>query len=102
MIYNVTDHFVQISETSGTIQNSSYIFDVEISHKAENDSGILLRPLNKYSFSDQTIFARCVDGAAQIRVVPFIVDSGGVISSSDSTSGSDSFNQHDVDDIFNP
>ena len=102
MLYSLTDSFTKINETSGTIQNSSYIFDVEISHKAENDSGILLRPLNKYSFSDQTIFARCVDGAAQIRVVPFIVDSGGVISSSDSTSGSDSFNQHDVDDIFNP
>lgn len=91
MIYNVTDHFVQISETSGTIQNSSYIFDVEISHKAENDSGILLFPLNKVSFSNQALFARCIGGYAQIRVVPFILDGGGYFDNS-STSDDDFLN----------
>ena len=64
MIYSVSEHFIKIDETSGTIQNTSYIFDVEVSHKPEIDSGILLRPLNKYSFSDQDIFLRCIDGRA--------------------------------------
>ena len=91
MIYNVTDHFVQINETSGTIQNTSYIFDVEISNKAEIDSGILLFPLNKVSFSNQSLFARCIGGYAQIRVVPFILDGGGYFDNS-STSDDDFLN----------
>lgn len=102
MIYNVTDQFVQINETSGTIQNTSFIYDVEVSHKAEVNSGILLRPLNKYSFSDQTIYLRCIDGRADVRVVPFLVDMGVGLSSSGSVSGFDTFTDDDVADIFKP
>ena len=79
MIYNVTNEFTKISETSGTIQNVGYVYPVEISDKAEADSGILLYPLNKISFADKTLYIRCVEttGHAEIHVVPFTVDSGG-------------------------
>ena len=102
MIYSVADDFVKINETSGTVQNTSYICDVELSHKPEIDSGILLRPLNKYSFSDQTIYIRAIGGRVDVRVVPFIVDAGAGGSSSGSVSGVDSFDQSDVDDMFKP
>ena len=99
MIYSVSNDFLKIDETAGTIQNTSYIFDIEVSHKPDNDSGILLRPLNKYSFTDQTIYLRCIGGSAEVRVVPFTVDMG-VGSASSVSSGFDSFTDGDLDDIF--
>lgn len=102
MIYSATEDFIKITETSGTIQNSSFIFDVELSHKPEVDSGILLRPLNKFSFSDQTIYIRAIGGRADCRVIPFLVDAGAGGSSTGSISGFDSFDQDDVDDMFKP
>lgn len=77
MRYVVTDQFTKISETAGTIQNVGNVYPVEISDKAEADSGILLYPLNKISFSDKTLYMRCVEagGQAEIHVVPFTVDS---------------------------
>lgn len=104
LIYYVKNEFVKITETSATIQNTSCIYDVEISNKAEPNSGILLRPLNKFSFSDQTIYARCVDEGAlvELRVVPFTVDMGAGNSSSGDSSGFDTFDQGDLDDIFKP
>lgn len=86
MKYYAKDTFTQISETSGTIQNASRIYNVEISNQAVVDSGILLFPLNKFSFSDTTLYIRCADkgGWAEIRVVPFLLDFASV--SSDATS----------------
>ena len=102
MIYSVANDFVKINETSGTIQNTSSIFSVEISDKAEIDSGLILPPLNKISFSDKTLYARCIDEnmRAELRVVPFVVDMGVGSSSGGSSIGSDSFDQSDLDDIF--
>lgn len=104
MIYLVGNDFIKIDETSGTIQNNSQIYDLEISHQAQINSGILLRSLNKYSFSNQTIYARCTDptGKVELRVVPFLVDMGlgDGSSSNDSVSGFDTFNDSDLDDIF--
>ena len=54
---------------------------------ADNNSGILIAPLQRVTFSGRTIYLRCVDGWAEARVVPFIVDSGGGSSSSDTQSG---------------
>lgn len=87
MRYEVTGEFVKIAETAGTIQNTSNVYAVEVSHKAEADSGIILYPLNKFSFSDETIYLRCIDmgGRAEIRVLPFAVDSGGNGSASSTT-----------------
>ena len=101
MRYIVTNNFIKINETKGTIQNLSQINSVEVSNKAETDSGILLHPLNKFTFCDETIYLRCTGEIAEVSVVPFIVDAFGG-SSSGSSVGSDSFNQTDVDDIFTP
>lgn len=94
MKYYAKDTFTQISETSGTIQNASRIYNVEISNQAVVDSGILLFPLNKFSFSDTTLYIRCADkgGWAEIRVVPFLVDFGTA-----SSGGSSSVDSTDAD-----
>ena len=87
MIYNVTNNFIAVNETAGTIQNSSYAYSVEVSNKPENDSGILLFPLNKFTFSGTKLYMRCVDGGARarIRVVPFMLDYSGTASISPAT-----------------
>lgn len=101
MIYHVTNDFTKINETSGTVQNNSSVYDVEISDRPTAGSGILLHPLNKFTFNNQ-IYVRCVAGGwAAINVVPFIVDGSSVISSSgSSTTGDQSFSQADLDYIF--
>ena len=103
MRYLLTKEFTQINETTGTIQNASRIYSVEISDKAQAKSGFLLPPLNKISFANKTLYARCVEiEAVEICVVPFIVEAGIGASSSGSTSVFDTFDQSDVDDIFKP
>ena len=102
MRYTVTTDFIKISETVGTIQNLSHIYNIEVSNKAELDSGILLHPLNKFTFNDETIFLRCVDGTAEVRVVPFLVDTFGGTVQGGTSGGFDTFDDSDVDDIFNP
>lgn len=79
MIYNLTRSFTQISETTGTIQNTSSTTTLEMSTNNSPDTGILIFPLQKVSFSNKTIFLRCTDGAgAQVRVIPFeLVTEGG-------------------------
>ena len=100
MIYSVTNEFVKINETSGTIQNNSQT-TVEVSNTPSADTGILLPPLNKFSFNGETLYLRCVDNNfTEIRVVPFQIDVG-TVSNSQST-GLDTFNQSDLDDIFKP
>ena len=109
MRYEVTGDFVKIGETTGTIQNTSSVYAVEVSHKAEEGSGIILYPLNKFSFNDATIYLRCIDtgGRAEIRVSPFAVDSGGSSSGGGASSTVDSdFATDDeyaamMDDIWN-
>ena len=85
MSYLVSKDFTKISETSGTIQNASNIRTLEMSTFAVPNSGILIPPLRTHTFSNTTVDLRCVDGWAQARVVPFVVDGGGSTSSSDST-----------------
>ena len=75
MRYEITDEFTKISETTGTIQNMSNVYAVEVSNKAEADSGIILYPLNRISVTLSECYLRCVDGGnAEVRVVPFEVD----------------------------
>lgn len=87
MIYNITGNFTKIAEIAGTIQNNSHVYSVEVSDKAVAGSGVLLYPLNKFSFSDRTIYLRCVDANAfaEIRVTPFAVEGGGVVSGGSSS-----------------
>ena len=70
MRYKVTNEFIKINESQGTIQNTSQIYTVEVSNQNVVDSGALLYPLNQISFSDTPIYLRCVDsgGWAAIRV----------------------------------
>ncbi len=78
MLYSLTGEFTQITETTGTIQNSSHVGIIEMSNSDTPDSGILIYPLQKVSFSDQTIYLRCIDGYAEARVLPFeLVTEGG-------------------------
>lgn len=101
MIYNVTSDFSALNVTTGTVQNNSYIYPVEISNQAVADSGILLYPLNKFAFSGTQLFARCLEGGwAEIRVVPFLIDFAGTTSSS-SDSDSDSAVDELIADALN-
>ena len=104
MLYNVTDSFIKVAENSGTIQNNSQAFTVEISDNTDEDSGYLLHPLNRVSFSGD-IFIRCTEGGgrAQVNVVSFITDSGGSGGGSyvdDSHVAPDSDIDSLIDDIF--
>ena len=114
MIYNVTNDFTKINETSGTIQNTSRVFDLEVSNSPEPNSGFLLFGLNKFSFHNETIYLRCIGGVADVRVVPFSTSGGGNAASNiddfnsqlDSILSGETFADDDdmqsaIDDIFN-
>ena len=107
LIYEVTNEFLKISETKGTIQNTSAINTVEVSDSAAQNSGFFLYPLSKISFNEPAIYLRCVENnaSAYVRVVPFVVDSGGTVgggtgSSTDSAVASDEEIDDLLDDIF--
>ena len=77
MRYFVTsDSFTKIGETEGTIQNVDSIHTVEMSDSQNFDCGILIYPHQKHSFNGARIFLRCIDGTAEVRVVPFEIDVG--------------------------
>ena len=118
MIYTITSKFTKLNETQGTVQNSSNIYTLELSDSTEPDSGVLIFPLNKLSFSG-TKYLRCIDGNSQARVVSFaevaVANSSG--SSADDTEdvindiwnnagGSSTLESDDfsdvLNDIFNP
>ncbi|MBQ6298712.1 MAG: hypothetical protein IJK81_13695 [Selenomonadaceae bacterium] len=98
MNYPLSKQFTKISETSGTIQNPSRFKTIEVSNSNEPSSGLLLEPLQKYTFQNVTIYLRCIDGNSEARVVPFSVDSGGGGSSNSSSTSEQNFN---IDDIWN-
>ena len=84
MRYVATKEFTRISESAGTIQNTSPICTVEVSDKAEAGSGILLYPKEKITVRGSPIYIRCISGAAYVNVVTFVVvGEGGSSSSTD-------------------
>lgn len=99
MRYVVTDQFTKLSETAGTIQNVGNIYSVEVSDKAEADSGILLYPLNQISFKSPIVFVRCTDsgGCAEIRVVSFV---GGTIPVADTSTTVEKTEDELVDEML--
>ena len=104
MLYTATNSFSKINETGGTIQNTSQISAVEVSKEQVDNSGILLYPLGKFSFSGETLYIRCVDNNAEavVRVVPFTVNmgagSGG--SSSNDSGNSGIATDEEIDDLL--
>ena len=99
MRYVVYNDFIKLSETAGTIQNVGNVYPVEVSDKAEPDSGILLYPLNKISFSSPTLYMRCTDkgGWAECRVVSFV---GGTIPVADNPSTVEKTEDELVDEML--
>lgn len=98
MLYNVTNAFTKLSETTGTIQNSSSS-SIEVSNKKTLGSGVIIKPGERLSFSNTTLYVRGEGKDATVRVVPFILGSGGGGSSYPASDPSDY--QGDVDDIWN-
>lgn len=97
MRYELTDDFIKIAESSGTIVNISNA-RVEISEKQEARSGIILYPRKEYSFEDITLYARREAGdssPAAIAVGPLA--SGG---SGSGTSDDDFATDESVDDML--
>ena len=76
MRYIVTSDFSKITESAGTIQNTSQIYSLEVSAYQTKDSGILVYPLNSVTFKGSPVFVRCVDtnGVIDVRVATFTVD----------------------------
>ena len=104
LIYEVTNEFLKINETKGTIQNTSAINTVEVSDSAAQNSGFFLYPLSKISFNEPAIYLRCVENnaSAYVRVVSFVVDSGGSVGGGSSSSSSDSSvaSDEEIDDLL--
>lgn len=97
MIYDLTQTFTQIAETTGTIQNTSNITTLEMSTSNTPDTGILIYPLEKVSYTNQTIYLRSVDGArARARVIPFEIVAGGGGANTSSDQPDD--NNHNIAD----
>lgn len=79
MIYTVGKEFIKIKETSGTVQNSSSTYTIEMATEPVANSGICIYPAQTVSFHDKTIYLRCLDGAStKVRCVPFEIGSKGV------------------------
>ena len=67
------NRFIEITETSGTIQNDSATV-IEISNTQEQNSGIRLYPHESKSFDPMPKYARAIGdkGPAVLRVVTFM------------------------------
>lgn len=111
MRYNVTGDFIPITETKGTIQNTSQIYTLEVSAYKTKDSGILVYPLNSVTFKGSPVYMRCVDdsGVIDVRVVDLSGDSSiepdnpniVIIDGVQYTVESDSGMNSGIDDAFN-
>ena len=78
MILEVAKEFKPLGITSGIIQNTSTISTLEISDTNEFGSGIFIYPLCEHAFTDKTLYVRCIDGTARVRIVePFELNSNG-------------------------
>lgn len=78
MIYTVGKDFIKITETSGTVQNSSSTYTIEIATDPTANSGICIYPTQSVSFHEKTIYLRCLNGTTKVRCVPFEIGTKGV------------------------
>ena len=95
MLYTLTSSFTRLSETTGTIQNSSS-HSIEVSNQEIFGTGVVIKPGETFSFSNAILFARCEGAKAVVRVVPFVLGAGGTSSSSSSPDYTG-----DVEDMWN-
>lgn len=58
----LSKEFTELSETTGTIQNTSDKFTLELSNKNELNSGIFIYPRRQGSFKNTRAYLRCVNG----------------------------------------
>ena len=101
MRYTIGGDFIRINESSGTIQNTSQIYTLEVSTVATANSGLLVYPLKSFPFRGSPVYLRCVDrnGVIDVNVAPFTFGTSGGISSSGDTSYQ-TFDEQDLNDIF--
>lgn len=73
MRYTVTSNFIKISESAGTIQNTSQIYTLEVSASTTKDSGVLVFSHNTIEFKGSPVYIRCVEdnGFIDVRVLSF-------------------------------
>ena len=107
MRLKVNSQFTKLSASSGTIQNTGSQYGIEVSDSPSAE-GIVLYPRQKFSFSNTTLYVRCLGGGAECRFVPF-ADSSSSGSGGGSSSGqtvpedqvaTDEDIQSLIDDIF--
>lgn len=102
MKYTLSNSFTPIDLTAGTIQNVSQVSTVEISNSIVPNSGLLLDPREKITFSGENLYARCTGlNGAEIRVTPFFVNNGGGTSQGGSSSSTRFATDDEVDEIIN-
>ena len=58
----LSKEFTKLSETSGSIQNTSSKFTLELSNRNELNSGIFIYPNRRCSFKNTQAYLRCVNG----------------------------------------
>lgn len=96
------DAITKISETSGTIQNTSQIEKVELSEREDFQNSIILYPMQSYTYSKQ-IYAKLFDSgglSAELRVVNFIAGGGSSSTVPSDIATDDEFNSM-LDEILN-
>lgn len=80
MVYQIKiNEILKITETSGTIQNTSQINKVELSDTENFTDNIILYPLQKLTFQNQ-LYARLFDNTdlpVELRVIPIQLGGGG-------------------------
>ena len=84
MLYTLTSEFTQIGVRTGTIQNSSNR-SIECSDRRSPGTGVVLKPGERFSFTNTTLYARCEGIVATVRVVPFVMGAGGAVTISGGT-----------------
>ena len=101
LIYNLTNTFTRLSESTGTIQNSGS-GSIEVSNQRTFGTGIILKPGEKFSFTNTTLYARAEGKNSIARVVPFLLGAGGVatVSGGGGDSSVPSDYSGDVEDIW--
>ena len=72
----LSKEFTKLSETTGTVQNTSDKFTLELSNKNELNSGIFIYPHRQCSFKNTQVYLRCVNGYVVANIATSTLDGG--------------------------